>query len=402
MSHATRAFLFLKSPENLLIGVAAFSVASLFAIEVNEIPILKSLATICLVLAAFSLARMRGVSLLACAAGVPSAVILALGGTFLHWDYFKQGDLWLIKPLLFIVIMVMTVPFLAAFDFLNSKFQKGLSYLIILLMVTLFAQAVILLMTKEVFDFQAALGLGQTRSHHRIYSIDVFRLSGIAIEPAIFCSMMFCLLMICTPRMHLAIRVPAEVSMGLCLSALGWIMLGVLFYRNFLLMPRRSWMKSVGICLFALISSLLIIYPADASKFTMLRIICPQTDPSASARLLAFMPQSPLEIDLGICPSTDNVPDEEDILREALTGHQRGSNLSFVNSAFGISGLIVFSALILSLIVATRRFHSAPIFVFASLMSFLTEPIFWLGFLGCALLLRQLVPERGLAKEALT
>jgi len=179
-------------------------------------------------------------------------------------------------------------------------------------------------------------------------------------------------------------------------------MLDVLLYRNFLIMPRRRCVKSVAICLFALISSLLIIYPADASKFTTLRIICPLTDSSTNARLLAFLPQSTLEFDLGSCPLADNVPDEEDILGEVVTGHQRGRNLTFVKSTFGIPSLIVFSALILSLIVATRRFHSAPIFVIALLMSFMTEPIFWLGFLGCAVALRQLAPERVHSKEALT
>lgn len=402
IDRATYSPSFWRTPEFFLIGVLVFSVASLFAIEIREIPILKSLAFVFFALAAYSSARVNGASFLAYVAGVSSAVTLAFSGAFLHWDYLRQGELWLIKPLLSISVMVMAALLLASFDFSNSKFQKGLSYLIIFLMITLFAQAAIFLMTNEVFDFQAAFGLDHTRSHHRIHTIDVFRLSGIAIEPAIYCSMMFCLLMLCDPRTHLAIRIPAEVSIGLCLSALGWIMLGVLFYRNFLLMPLRRWVRSVAICLVALISSLLIIYPADASYFTMLRIICPQADPSANARLLAFFPKNTIGFELGICQHTDNIPDEEDISREALTEHQRGSHLTFVKSAFGMPGLIVISGLILSLILATRRVYSAPIFVFALLMSFLTEPIFWLGFLGCALLLRQVSVTRVLSKEALT
>lgn len=389
------------TPENLLIAVILFSVGSLFAIEVHALPILKVLALSCLMLAAIVSARVNGSPFFAYAVGASAAIVLVFSGLSLAWDNLEDWGLWLIKPLLSISAMVMAVPLLASFDYSNSKFQKGLACVAILLMTTFFVQAAIFLATKEVFDFQAALGLEQTRSHHQIYSLEVFRLSGMAIEPTIYCSTMFCLLMLCGSRMHWAIRIPAEVSIGLCLSATGWILLGVLFYRNFLIMPLCSWLKAVVICLFALIPSLLILYPADATKFTMLRIVCPQTDPSANARLLAFLPQNAPSIDIGICPSTGNVPDAEGISREAMNEHYRGSNLTFILSAFGIPGLFIFSAFILSLIVVSRRLHSAPIFVFAFLMSSLTEPIFWLGLLGCALVIRRAGLSSRVPKEAL-
>lgn len=387
--------------ENLLIAVVFFSVGSLFAIEVHTFPILKVLALSCLVLAAIVSARVTGAPFFVYASGASTAVVLLFIGLAREWGYLEGWGLWLIKPLLSISVMVMSVPLLGSFDYSSSKFQKGLAFVVILLMSTLFAQVAIFLATKEVFDFQAALGFEQTRSHHQIYSIEVFRFSGMAVEPAIYCSTMFCLLMLCGSRTHWVIRIPAEVSIGLCLSATGWIMLGVLFYRNFLIMPLRIWLKAVLICLFALIPSLLILYPADAAKFTMLRIVCPQTDPSANARLLAFLPQNAPSIDIGICPSTGIVPDAEDISREAMNGHRRGSNFTFIQSVFGMPGLFIFSAFILSLIVVSRRLHSAPIFLFALLMSSLTEPIFWLGFLGCALLLRRVGLPCRVPKEAL-
>lgn len=397
----TQALSLWGAPENLLIAVVIFSVGSLFAFEVHAFPILKVLALSFLTLAAIVSARVNGAPFFAYAAGASAAAVLVISGLAREWDYLEDWGPWLIKPLLSISVMVMSVPLLASFDYSNSKFQKGLAYVIILLMSTLFAQAAIFLATKEVFDFQAALGLEQTRSHHQIYSIEVFRLSGMAVEPTIYCSTMFCLLMLCGFRMHWAIRIPAEVSIGLCLSATGWIMLGVLFYRNFLIMRLCSWLKAVLICLFVLIPSLLLLYPADAARFTILRIVCPQTDPSANARLLAFLPQHAPSIDVGICPSTGTVPDAEDISREARNGHHRGSNFTFIQSAFGMPGLFIFSALIMSLIVVSRRIHSTPVFVFALLLFSLTEPIFWLGFLGCALLLRRVGLPSSVPKEAL-
>ena len=390
-----------ETPANLLIAVIIFSVASLFSVEVLELPIFKLLALICLMLAAVATAQRNSASFYVYAAGVITALVLVLSGAAHNWAHLKDLELWLIKPLVFISIMVMVMPLLVTFDYSNPKFQRWLTLMIVLLMATLFVQAALLVATKEVFDFQAALGLSQTRSHNRLYSfdsyIDVHRLSGIAIEPAIYCMTMFCMLMLCNSRVAWAVRILAEVSIGICLAASGWIMLGVLFYRNYLLMTLGDWLKSTAICLLILIPSLLMIYPPDASKFTLFRIVCPQIDPSANARLLAYIPENISGISFQICEGNvqnRRIPSEEEIRQEAMTSHQRGSNLTFISSAFGIPGTIVHLACIFSLVLLSRRFLSLPIFVFSFLLSALTEPIFWLGFLGCALLIREVASKQ--------
>lgn len=372
-----------------LIAVAAFSVLSLFHVTVFSLPIFKIAAFLSMALAVLSVSSKTDCrpSKREIWAATLMALTIIFAGTYYHWDAFLSAEMWLIKPTIFISICLLFMPFLTKIRY-DTLDKKILCIIVSLLMLSVYAQALYLLISNQFFDFQQFFGFPPSRSFYSSPEVEFIRLTGFADEPASYCTMMFCLLLITDPRKFpWYIRILAEASIVLTLSSLGWIMVAVLYYRTLLLEKRK--LAVLTIITSILLSTLLVfaIHPPAATEKTAMRILSARCDPSATVRLFAFLPSNNENFLKKYSACT--IPDQQNILNSNVTGIIRSSNYNFVKTAFSTAGLIAFALIGTYLAFFSQTVFSVPLIFFGlTLLTSITEPIFWIGIVAFASQLR--------------
>ncbi|MFN9252820.1 MAG: hypothetical protein ACK6BL_02595 [Holosporaceae bacterium] len=377
-----------------LIAVAGFSVLSLFHVTVFSLPIFKIAAFLSMALAVFSVSSKTDCrpSKREIWAATLMALTIIFAGTYYHWDAFLSAEMWLIKPTIFISICLLFMPFLTKIRY-ETLDKKILCIIVSLLMLSVYAQALYLLISNQFFDFQQFFGFPPSRSFYSSPEVEFIRLTGFADEPASYCTMMFCLLLITDPRKFpWYIRILAEASIVLTLSSLGWIMVAILYYRTLLLEKRKLAILTIVASLLVSILLVFAIHPPAATEKTAMRILSARSDPSATVRLFAFLPGNIDKFLKKYSACSDQnciVPDRQDILNSNVTGIIRSSNYNFVKTAFSTAGLIAFTLIGTYLAFFSKTILSVPvIFLGLTLLTSITEPIFWIGIVAFASQLR--------------